>query len=204
MWEIKPSFVTFITPSTGRDSLRGMVQSLLDQTEWNWLSYICFDGVLPRELKNLNPDINYWYDNHFYLHITEKKGHAGLVRNVILPLVETRWTAFLDDDDFLKNTYVESLRRNDNASPDKDIIIFTYKDIENGNTRPPKHLRKIECCEVGMSFAIKTEFIRRTGVRFNPGVLEDWGFLNDCVNAGATYLITHDIQYFVGHRSRWE
>ena len=199
MWELKPSFVTFIIPTKGRETLKISVQSLLDQSSWNWRAMILFDGIPVRKIGNFD----YLEDNHFVVKECEHKGHAGLVRNEGIPLVDTKWTAFLDDDDFLKSTYTESLMKYDTANPNTDIIIFTYKDMENGNTRPPKNLNIIKCCEVGISFAIRTEFIERTGVRFRPGGLEDWGFLFDCVNAGATYLITHDIQYFVGHRSAW-
>lgn len=203
MWELKPDFVSFIIPSKGRVTLKITLQSLLDQTSWNWLAYILFDGADPIHIHGLSPDIDYLEDNYFKVGNCPRQGHAGLVRNKILPIIETRWTAFLDDDDYLKTTYVQKLLDYDSMNQDKDIIIFTYKDVENGNTRPPKNLNKIECCEVGISFAIKTEFIRKTGIRFSEGVLEDWKFLDACVNAGATYLITHDIQYFVGHRSVW-
>jgi hypothetical protein len=199
MWEIKPTFVTFVIPSKGRLSLEKSIQSLKEQTSPNWRAIIMFDGIVP-----INFDFNYQEDNHFIVGTCEKKDHAGLVRNKAFSFIDTKWTAFLDDDDFLKETYVEQLMKYEREYPDIDIIIFTYKDIENGNTRPAKNINHMACCEVGISFAIKTEFIKEKGIMFKPGGLEDWGFLNDCVNAGATYLITHDIQYYVGRRSSWQ
>lgn len=203
MWLVKPDFVSFIIPTKGRNSLKKTIQSLLDQTDWNWRGLIVFDGIDPIIIKDLNPNINYLIDNHFRVFSCEHKGHAGLVRNEVLNLVDTRWTAFVDDDDLLKPTYLNSLKRYENENPDKDIIIFTYRDIENGNTQPPSNLNYIKECNVGISFAIKTEFVQKNNILFTPGGVEDFRFLQDCVNKGANYLITHDIQYYVGHRSAW-
>jgi len=203
MWEIKPSFVTFVIPTKGRATLKRAIQSVLDQTDWNWRCSIIFDGIPPIEISGLNPDISYLQDNHFIVGSCEFKGHAGLVRNVALPLVDTYWTAFLDDDDFLNPTYVSKLKYYSDNNPDMDIIIFTYKDVENGNTQPPKKLNNIVRCNVGISFAVKTNFIKDNNILFAPGGVEDYAFLDECVNKGAKYLITHDIQYFVGHRSAW-
>lgn len=203
MWEIKPSFCTFVIPTKGRASLKKAIQSVLDQTDWNWRCTIVFDGIPPVEITGLNPDIDYLKDNHFIVRSCDYKGHAGLVRNEALPLVDTYWTAFLDDDDFLKPTYLNRLKHYSDSNPDKDIIVFTYRDMENGNTQPPKNLNRLVRCNVGMSFAVKTDFIRDNNILFDYGVVEDFAFLNECANKGAKYLITHDVQYFVGHRSAW-
>ena len=41
---------------------------------------------------------------------TDKLGNAGIVRNTQLDKVKSKWIAMLDDDDTLKDTYVESLK----------------------------------------------------------------------------------------------
>lgn len=199
MWEIKPTYVTFIIPSMGRESLNRAVQSLLELEDWDWRAIIVFDGVEPIKI----PCIDYENDNHFIVLKTERLYHAGLVRNLALPIVDTRWTAFLDDDDFLTATYIGKLREFESRFPDRDIIIFTYKDIENGNTQPPAYLDHIVECSVGISFAIKTDFVQRNNIQFTKNGVEDFRFLRDCVSKGATYIITHSTQYFVGHRSAW-
>lgn len=200
MWVIKPSFVTFVIATKGRRSLEKAIQSLLDLKDWNWLAYIIFDGVEPIKLDN----IDYLNDNHFIVEQSEKIGHAGLIRNLALPKIETVWTAFLDDDDFLKDTYIHKLREYSSKNPELDIIIFTYKDVTNGNIQPPKGTVDFVCCQVGISFAIKTEFIKEHNILFPPGGVEDFAFLDTCRNLGAKYLVTNDLQYFVGKRSAWE
>jgi len=203
MWIIKPNFVTIIIPTKGRATLKKSIQSLIDQTDWNWRCIIIFDGINPIEITGLNPDINYLKDNHFIVHSIDKIGHAGLVRNFALPLVDTVWTAFLDDDDYLLPTYVERLRMYNNIYSDKNIIIFTYRDVENRNIQPPLWMKEIKSCNVGISFAIKTEFIQKNNIIFPPGGVEDFAFLDSAVKAGGKYIIPGDIQYMVGHRSAW-
>jgi len=200
VWVSKPSFVSFITPSKGRSSLEKTIQSLLDLKDWNWLSYIVFDGVDPITIKC----VDYLNDNHFIVSKVDKIGHAGLVRNTVLDRIETVWTAFLDDDDFLKDTYIHKLREYSSKNPELDIIIFTYKDMTNGNTQPPKGTVNFICCQVGISFAIKTEFIKKYDIRFPPGGVEDFAFLDTCRSLGAKYLVTNDLQYYVGKRSAWD
>jgi glycosyltransferase involved in cell wall biosynthesis len=200
MWEIKPSFVTFIIPTKGRPSLEKAIQSLLNLDDWNWRAIILFDGVESVEIKC----VDYLNDNHFIVRKEEKIGHAGLLRNLAFPLIDTIWTAFLDDDDYLKETYITKLREYSSKNPELDIIIFTYKDVSNGNTQPPKGTTEFQCCNVGISFAIKTEFIRKYNILFPPGGVEDFAFLDVCRDLGAKYLVTNDIQYFVGRRSAWE
>ena len=202
-WLMKPSFCTFIVPTLGRPSLKTAIQSLLDQTSWNWRGMIIFDGVDPIEIKGLNPAINYLEDNHFIVIKTEKKSHAGLVRNVGLGLVDTTWTCFLDDDDFLKKTYVDKLKEYSTKNPKLDIIIFTYEDKKTRNIQPPQKLNHIKECNVGISFAVKTQFVQHNEIEFTPFSVEDFRFLDACVKKGATYLITHDTQYYVNGKSGW-
>lgn len=199
MWVIKPDYVTFIIPSLGRSSLEKTIQSLIDLNDWNWRAIIFFDGVDPIPIKC----VDYLNDNHFIVKKLEKIGHAGLIRNKAFPLVDTKWIAFLDDDDFLKETYIDKLKQYESKNPDLDVIIFTYKDITNGNTQPPPGTKDFKCCNVGISFAVKTDFVRKYNILFPPGGIEDFAFLDACRNLGAKYLVTNDIQYYVGKRSAW-
>src|SRR3990170_1451499 len=199
MWKIKPDFVTFIIPTLGRKSLNKTIQSLIDLDDWNWRAIILFDGIEPIKIDC----IDYLNDNHFIVKQIEKLGHAGLVRNQAFDLVDTTGTAFLDDDDFLKSSYISKLRMYATKQPELDIIIFTYNDIVNKNIQPPPGTRDFSYCHVGISFAVKTNFIRGTGVLFPPGGIEDVAFLDSCRKAGAKYLVTNDIQYFVGGRGVW-
>lgn len=203
-WLLKPSFCSFVTPTLGRKTLQRTIQSLLDQPDWNWLSYIVFDGVDPISITGLNPDINYLEDNHFIVTKVDKIGHAGLVRNEVLSMIETTWTAFLDDDDWLAPTYLEKLREYSSNNSELDIIIFSYYDAIHRNLQPPPKTVDFKRCQVGISFAIKTEFIKDKDMKFEAGGIEDFAFLDSARSKGAKYLITNDIQYHVGGRGVWK
>ena len=182
-------FVTFIIPSIGRSSLKRAVESVINQGDWNWKIIIVFDGIEP------NIDFN---NDHIKYITAPKTNSAGLTRNIAIPLVDTGWTAFLDDDDYIADTYIQKLKYYINEDSERDIIIFTYRDITNGNTRPPLGFKDIVSCEVGISFACKTDFIHHNDIKFQWGAIEDFAFLNDCRNAGAKYYLTNDVQYYVG------
>lgn len=200
---INNNFVSFIIPSLGRTTLKKSIQSLLEQINTDWNAIILFDGIDPPQIDGLTPNINYLNDKRFNVIVTEKIGHAGLVRNIGIDLVTSKFIAFLDDDDWVLNTYVERLQSYSNSRPELDIVIFTYKDVTNGNIIPPKKTKDFESCKVGISFAVKTEFIKNYSIKFTPNAIEDFRFLNECRNNGARYLITNDIQYMVGGRGGW-
>lgn len=192
---LKPDYVTFITPTLGRTTLPKAINSIVSQPDWNWESIIIFDGVKP----------NYYNeDEHIHIYSCDKKNHAGLVRNEGFKYVDTRWIAFLDDDDLISQSYIQKLRQYESSHPECDIIIFTYRDLSNGNTQPPLGSGpQFEFCHVGISFAVKTEFVRRNDVMFRNIGCEDFHFLNECQEKGAKHFLTNDIQYYVLHRSAW-
>lgn len=187
--------VTFIIPTMGRTTLDKTIRSLKEQTNPNWFAIIAFDS---------NYSINYTPDDYrIQVYQANIGGHAGLIRNYAMDFVGTDWIAFLDDDDWLANTYVERLQSHSNSKPELDIVIFTYEDVTNGNTIPPRKTKDFESCKVGISFAVKTEFIRSHNIKFTPFAVEDFRFLDECRSAGAKYIVTNDIQYFVGGRGKW-
>jgi len=182
-------FLTFIIPTIGRSTLKRAVDSLINQNDFIWKAFIIWDGI--------EPTINF---NNEYINsiVVPKQGYAGLVRNLGINLVDTRWMAFLDDDDYLANTYIQKLKYYINEDSSRDVIIFTYKDIITNNIQPPPKIKDIKECNVGISFACKTDFIHKHNIKFPPGSIEDFAFLNSCKNFGANYYLTHDIQYYVG------
>jgi len=192
---VKPIFLTFITPTLGRPSLVKTMNSIINQPDWNWESIVVFDGITP----------NYSSDNeHVHVIACEKKGQAGLVRNEAFPYVDTEWIAFVDDDDYIKPSYMDALKKYLRQQPDLDLVIFTYKDESSGNMQPPKGSgSNFSYCHVGISFAVRTEFIRKNNIQFRNIGCEDFYFLDDCRNAGAKFLVTHDLQYMVSRRSAW-
>ena len=188
-------FVTFIIPSLNRPSLHTAIQSLLHQTDQNWKCIVIFDG-LDHELKisdALKDKIK--FVNH------EKIGIAGPVRNAGLPLVNTAWTAFLDDDDVLKPTYVSFLKQYANADPQLEVIHFTIE-WPNGSLEPnPNQSVDINCG--GVSFAVKTSLIIKHNLQFNSNRFgEDRYFFVQCRDLGKC-LVTYNPQYLALKRSEW-
>lgn len=187
----EPTFVTFVTPTIGRKTLQRAVDSVIRQHDWDWKHIVMFDGR----------EINFSSDNdHVLVTSCERKNSAGLTRNEAMKLVTTDWIAFLDDDDWLETDYIENLKRYTNY----DIVIFTYRDVVNNNTQPPiDGERDFRAGNVGISFAIKTDFVIKHNIQFCSGGMEDFDFLDQCRSAGATYIKTNLIKYFVGGRGEW-
>lgn len=187
----EPTFVTFITPTVGRRTLQRTIDSIIRQHDWDWKSIVMFDGR----------DINFSTDNdHVSVTSCERKNHAGLVRNEAMKLVTTDWIAFVDDDDWIELDYIETLKQFSKY----DVVIFTYKDVSNGNIQPPLGGDSdFKSGNVGISFSVKTDFIIKNNIQFREGPLEDFDFLDQCRSKGATYKVTHLIKYFVGKRGEW-
>jgi glycosyltransferase involved in cell wall biosynthesis len=188
------TFVTFIVPTIGRKWLRRTLQSFIDQHDWNWKAIVVWDGIEP------NIDMG---NSHITNLIVPTTHHAGLVRNEAFPYVTTKWMAFVDDDDWVAPTYVDALKMYERHYPDRDLFSFTYLDRTNGNMQPPPGSSEIVACSIGISFAVKTQFVMDHNIRFTPFAIEDFRFLDDFKHAGGKYKITNDIQYFVGGRGGW-
>ena len=166
--------------------------SLIQQTDPDWEAIIIGDGC---EITNKIPD-----SRISYIEVPKQSGGAGIVRNIGLEQTITSWTAFVDDDDFLKDTYVERIKY---YAPSYDLIQFSYRDVETGRIQPPHYLNHLVECDMGISFAVNTLFMLQHEIRFTPGGVEDYRFLRDCLSAGARYCINHEVLYLVGHRSAW-
>lgn len=188
------TFLTFVVPTLGRPSIYRTIESIQAQNDWNWKCIIMFDGI--------EPTMDTTYQN-IIIRSCEKKGNAGWVRNEALKLVDTRWVAFVDDDDYILPTYMDKLKYYINSNPGIDVVIFSYKDETNNNIQPPPNFTDLVRCNVGISFAARMDFIREHNIEFDFRSVEDFDFLNKCKEAGGKYLLTHDIQYIVGRRSAW-
>lgn len=166
--------------------------SLFQQSDPDWNAIVIGDGCkITNRIED--PKIT-------YIEADKQVGGAGIVRNIGLELVTSSWVAFVDDDDFLKDNYVERIKF---YSGNYDLIQFSYKDLETGRVQPPHFLNKLVECDMGISFCAKVSFINKFNIRFTPGGIEDYRFLKACLDSGAKYVITHEILYLVGHRSAW-
>lgn len=145
------SKITFIIPTIGKNTLQKSLSCLLNQTNNKWNAIVIFDGIEP------NIDIN---DERILVLKTSKlgKGHnsAGNVRNYGIKYVKTEWIAFLDDDDAIKNNYVD-IFLNEISNYTTDLIIFRM--IDNKYIILPKHnTDNFYEGSVGISFAVKKKY----------------------------------------------
>lgn len=189
------SFVTFIIPTLNRQSLKRTLTSLINQTITDWEAKVIYDGILPT--------YSYYENEKRIQHVFVKKqsGGAGIVRNIGLNDVQSEWIAFVDDDDYLAQNYIERIKYWENKG--YNLIQFSYRDVSNGNVQPPDNLDHLVACNFGISFAVKTDFLFLNNIKFTEGGVEDYRFLQECLDKGANYIITHEKIYFVGKRSAW-
>jgi len=185
--------ITFIIPTTGKDTLKNSIESLENQTNNDWKAIIIFDGLKPNIEIN-NPKIT-------VLDI-EKKGvggnGAGNVRNHGMSHVDSEWIAFLDDDDTVAPDYVETFYKEIKEYPYVDVVIFR---LYRYNWEPHiipflETTDTFHANEVGISFALKTE-IFKSGLKFEPSSGEDFMYLSTMKDNGKRIMISPYTKYFV-------
>lgn len=203
--ETNSNVVTFLIPSVGRISLIRTINSLLKQENKFWNCSIGFDGLnqTPFDLPHDSRINTIFYPEKTGVFNTNEFGHssAGSVRNKILDqLLESttsEWIGFLDDDDSITEDYVQYLST---IEKDIDICIFTMTyDSTNTNLIPKPGSKKVEHCNVGISFAVKTDFLKKTQIRFLQSTGEDFVFLKQAEEMQANILFTNKIAYKVRH-----
>ena len=187
------TFITFIIPSIGRESLTKSIKTLINQDDNNWNAIIIFDGVK----SNIN-DIN---DDRIKIIEIEKinseslRSVSGLVRNVGIKNVgNSEWIGFLDDDDYLAHDYISKLKKELELNNNMEICIFRMA-YKNGYIVPTKSDKNIIRNKVGISFAIK-KYITNY-ILFNNNPYEDYLFLKDAQYKKFKILISSYITYFI-------
>ena len=189
------AMITFIIPTIGRDTLARAIDSVMEQNTVNnniWKIIIIFDGIEP----NLIGDK---YINHPQIMIQScpKMGtgvnSAGLVRNWGMQYVETEWTAFLDDDDFIGPNYIDRFMEEMNG--DLDVLIFRMK--LGDRVVPSLTTNNFFLCDVGISFILKSHLFLERGFIFQADGAEDYLYLNKLRENNCKIIISPYIQYFV-------
>lgn len=189
--------ITFIIPTIGRTTLINSIKSLLNQSINDWNAIIIFDNVTPNiELNNILED------KRIKIVQTTKLGEninsAGNVRNYGISLANTKWIAFLDDDDIISNDYIEVFYNELKILPDLDVIIFRMK---LGNRYIPQlKVDNFYICDVGISFIIKKK-IYDNGLKFVPNSTEDFLYLDQIRSNKYKMVISPYIKYFVRSES---
>jgi len=140
--------ITFIIPSISRSSLPRALQSLIAQTNQDWLAIVVFDGHY-NELPVNDPRILFTWT-------TEKLGTgnaASAIRMQGIKLARTEWVAFLDDDDTVHQEYVETIHKalDDKSLKNSDLLIYRMQWYSgSGNITPPYKYTEASQLELGM------------------------------------------------------
>ena len=187
------SKLTFIIPTIGRKTLDNTILSLKNQTNPNWNAVIIFDGVKPN---------NTITDNRLKIIKIEKKGQdinsAGNVRNEGIQNSNTEWVAFVDDDDYLTNNYVETFYNEIEQFPDIDVIIFRMYILNDNIILPPVDTDNFYINQVGISFTVKVGLLNST-IKFIPSDHEDYNLLNLFRENSYKMMISPFIRYYVNY-----
>ena len=187
------NFLSVIIPTVGRKSLLHSLDSLLLQTNPNWVAHVGFDGIPICPIKE---------DPRIKLYSLEKTGegpnYGGQVRNVLIKKSKSPWICFLDDDDSFRKDYVESFYQENNKHPEADVIIFRMSfDPEDVRVLPLKVDPLFQQGNVGISFAVRRDFLYKHGLWFENNYIEDYSFLERIKNKGGIIIFSEHIVYNV-------
>lgn len=196
------TLVTFIIPTIGRDSLQMAINSLYQQTIWDWKAIIIFDGIEPNinisdpRIKILKCEKS---GTSEVAHGFQRNNGAGEVRNFGIKYCDTEWVAFLDDDDTLSYTYLEAFFNELNNVYNPDVILFRMRHSEYG-VLPKLNSVDIIQYETGISFALRTK-IFKDGLWFSSSHAEDFDLMDRIKNNGYKIVMSPYVKYFVGNHN---
>ena len=184
------SKITFIIPSVNRPTLMRTMDSLIKQTNPNWLCIIIYDGVdgisfVDERIKTIQaPKLGLFGPNN---------GQSGMVRNVGIKEANTEWIGFLDDDDTIHENYVQTLYE---KYLNYDFVVWRMK-YQNGFVLPPLDMNHLSFAKVGISFCFKNKFGELLFDQNRDG--EDFDFLKKLESLTSNYIITPEVFYNVRH-----
>jgi glycosyltransferase involved in cell wall biosynthesis len=184
--------ITFIIPTIGRDTLLNSINCLKNQTIKSWKAIIIFDGI-KSNINNNDPRIKIIEIDKVGI----DKNSAGNVRNYGISLVDTKWIAFLDDDDLIDNDYIETFYNELKLYPSIDVLIFRM--AMDNRIVPELKTDNFYLCDVGISFIIKRE-ICDNNILFEPDSVEDFLFLDKIRENNYEMMISPYVKYFVKNK----
>ena len=184
--------ITFIIPTIGRDTLLNSINCLKNQTIKLWKAIIIFDGI-KSNINNSDPRIKIIEIDKVGI----DKNSAGNVRNYGISLVDTKWIAFLDDDDLIDNDYIETFYNELKLYQSIDVLIFRM--AMDNRIVPELKTDNFYLCDVGISFIIKRE-ICDNNILFEPDSVEDFLFLDKIRENNYEIMISPYVKYFVKNK----
>eukprot|EP01041_Mallomonas_annulata_P001123 gene1123-2183_t len=205
----KEAITTFIIPSTGRDSLKLTLESLMSQVDPDWLAIVIIDGVVKNKIYIGMFNVPIFFnlprsmltDHRICFDVmpstgTEHNNCAGQIRNYAMKAVKTPWVSFVDDDDTLDHRYVRQLRYEvKNTKPALDCIIFRMYDRQN--IIPSVDRTDFILYGVGISFSLRHELYSKYGLQFNRSTVEDFILLDTIRRRKFNILLSPDVMYYV-------
>jgi len=168
-------------PTIDKGQQREAIATVENQTSGLWNLVVGGDGYLPAFTSE---------DDRIGVVEIPRKGEAGLVRNAISEYVNTEWIGFLDDDDELLPTYVETWERNQ----DCDCMVFQMDNY--GQLLPPTGTREAQFGFIGISFAVKISVFKNHPFD-GQGQGEDYRFVYTLQNAGYNVRFLDTLGYLV-------
>ena len=183
------NIITFIIPTIGRKTLKNTLISLQNQTIENWKAILIFDGC-DININNIDDRIKIVRCNKLGSNIN----NAGLVRNYGIELADTKWIAFLDDDDVIDETYLEKFYEELELNNGFDLLIFRMNLY--GRVIPSLDTDNFYINDVGISFVVKKEIFYNE-IKFVPDGAEDFLLLNQIRKKNYKMIISPYIMYYV-------
>ena len=202
------TLVTFIIPTIGRKTLLRALESLYKQTVWDWKAVVVFDGMEPT-IEVADPRVTVLTcekkGTHELVNGEQKPNGAGEVRNFgIRNKCDTEWVGFLDDDDTLAHTYLETFYNELKNVYNPDVVLFRMRrEHETDVVLPkPEHVSLVRYW-VGISFLAKRS-VFNDGNWFISSHDEDFNLLERIQTQGYKLVMSPYIKYFVDNHGRAE
>lgn len=188
------------------------LQSVIDQSNPNWLILVVFDGLVSDSLYlNSTSNLPVYYrelpnsmiqdDRVCFIHgPSNRQANCGaLNRNHAVKFVKTPWIGFLDDDDTVDAQYVDHILRHEKEYPKAMAILFRMcVDVPTlGYLVPAATSTNIFRQDAGISFAVRTEVFQQMKYEFYPSNWEDFLFLHALRKDKVPVLMSEHLAYYV-------
>ena len=110
---------------------------------------------------------------------------------------QSEWIGFLDDDDTLTSDYVERLKLESNKN-DFDCCVFRMI-LKDGLVIPRYDNNSLYVGNVGISFSVRTSFLKQNDIFFESSESEDFEFIKKLFDIKSKIHISDYITYKVNH-----